>query len=367
MLRARLLAPVAAALLGAMPAGARTIVVHPGQSIQAAVNAARPGSTIVVMPGTYHEGGWPHAVTVAQDGIRLVGRARHGRPVVIERAGDQVNGIWVSPTDTVAAEDAELPPCGTSGARIHRSRIEGFTVRGFPGYGIFLACVDGFTIRHDTAVDDRTYSIFPIRSSKGRVTHNTASGTFTDACIYVGQSADVTVDHNRASDCQIGFQLENTTDVRMQRNRATGNTVGLIVDVIAYHQTLVAADNVVSHNVFADNNRMNSGPGSETGDLLPGLGVVITGADRTRLSHNLIEGNGLFGLALVSYCIGAPDACADPDLAVDPYPDGNRVVHNRFVSNAANVIFIPGRGTGNCFAGNRPSVLAADVDLPACP
>jgi parallel beta-helix repeat protein len=364
---ARLLAVVTTLLLVTSSARAARLVVRPGESIQAAVDRAAPGSTIVVLPGTYHEAGWMHAVTVTKDGIRLVGRPRRGHPVVIERAGTQDNGVWVSPTDTLAPQDAELPPCGVSGQRISNFRIEGFTVQGFPGYGVFLACVDGFTIRNNAAVEDRTYSIFPIRSSKGRVTRNTASATFTDACIYVGQSEDVVVDHNQASDCQIGFQLENTRNVRMHHNRATGNTAGLIVDVIAGHQTLIAADNVVADNVFADNNRANSGPGSDTGDLIPGIGVVIDGADRTLLSHNLIERNQLFGLTLVNFCIGNPQACTDPNLAIDPYPDGNRVVHNRFVSNNANVVLIPGTGQDNCFAGNRPNPLQAGVTLPPCP
>jgi nitrous oxidase accessory protein NosD len=356
----------ATSLLLAVP-GVAAVVVRPGQSIQAAVDGAQSGSTIVVLPGTYHETGWPHAVTVTKDDIRLVARPRRGRPVVIEQTAGQQNGIWVSPADTTAPEDAELPPCGVSGQRIAGFRVTGFTVKGFPGYGVFLACVDGFTIRDNTAVDDRTYSIFPVRSSKGRVTRNTASGTFTDACIYVGQSEDVVVDHNLASDCQIGFQLENTRNARMHHNRAMGNTAGLIVDVIADRQTLIAADNVVTDNVFVDSNRPNSGPDSDTGDLVPGIGVVIDGADRTLLSHNVIERNQLFGLTLVNFCIGDPVACAAPDLSIDPYPDGNRVVRNRFVANGTNVAFIPGAGRDDCFARNQPTPLQPSPALPSCP
>lgn len=363
----RTLAVVATSLLVASGAVAATVVVRPGQSIQAAIDGAAAGSTVVVMPGTYHESGWPHAVTVTKDGIRLLAKSRPGHPVVLERVGDQENGVWVSPTDTLMPDDAELPPCGDSGERIHDFTIKGFTVRGFPGYGVFLACVDGFLIRHNMAVEDRTYSIFPIRSSNGRVTRNMAAGTFTDACIYVGQSEDVVVDHNRASDCQIGFQLENTRNVEMRRNRSTGNTTGLIVDVIAYHQTLVAADNVVSHNLFSDNNRPNSGPGSETGDLVPGIGVVIDGADRTLLAHNRIERNQLFGLTLVNFCIGDSEACADPNLLIDPYPDGNRVVHNRFADDGGGVIVLAGAGSDNCFAHNRPRSFESSAQLPVCP
>ena len=39
----------------AAAAGGTTIVVNPGQSIQAAVNQAQPGDTVLVKPGVYHQ------------------------------------------------------------------------------------------------------------------------------------------------------------------------------------------------------------------------------------------------------------------------------------------------------------------------
>ena len=53
----------------ASPAGAAgAIIVRPGQSIQAAVDAAAPGTTIIVQRGTYAEN-----VEIATDGIKLHG------------------------------------------------------------------------------------------------------------------------------------------------------------------------------------------------------------------------------------------------------------------------------------------------------
>ena len=73
----------------------------------------------------------------------------------------------------------------------------------------------------------------------------------------------------------------------------------------------------------------------------------------------------LAGLTLVNYCLGAQD-CGDPNLAIDPNPDGNRVVGNRFSGNASNVLFLPGNGQGNCFAHNRPNPLVTTGTLPVC-
>lgn len=75
---ARLL--LSAALVGVLAplsAFAATITVAPGQSIQAALDYARPGDTVLVKPGTYHGG-----VHMAKDNIRLVSEVRAGAHII---------------------------------------------------------------------------------------------------------------------------------------------------------------------------------------------------------------------------------------------------------------------------------------------
>src|SRR5712692_9860751 len=143
-----------------LPSAPAAITVHPGDSIQAAVDAARPGTVISIEPGTYLQ-----TVTVAKPSIQLIGLNGRGG-VVIENPANADDGIAV----TAAGQGFVL---------------ENVTVARFADNGVLLTGVKGFRLAHVTAKDDGEYGIFPVFSSNGVIEHSSASG-HRDTGIYVG-------------------------------------------------------------------------------------------------------------------------------------------------------------------------------------
>jgi parallel beta-helix repeat protein len=376
---------VSVALLAAgMPAAARSIVVRSGGSIRAAIAQAAPGDRIEVLPGTYREGarGDLNAVTITKPGLELVGLARPGAPVVLENAGDQAFGIWVSPASSAGEgpqSDVEHPPCGLSGTTLRGFVLRGFTVRGFAVHGVHLACVDGFSLTDNHADANGVYGLFPIVSSHGVLAGNVATKTQTDAAIYVGQSDDVLIAANSVHDNLLGIEVENSRNCAVVANEAYANTLGIFVDILPFLERGTQESTLVAYNSVHDNNRPNTAEPDDILGVLPsGLGVLVAGGRSTTVLMNDVRNNGFTGIAVASLCLGLALQGSDcGGLDIDPDPRDDRIVGNRLVRNGtapqANPIFDAlkadlvwdGSGTGNCWSANV-FTSSTPAQLPPC-
>jgi parallel beta-helix repeat protein len=377
------LAPLAAALLWAGAAVARTHTVHPGQSIAAALAAAVPGDRILVLPGVYHEGaaGDLNALTLGKDGIVLEGHPAPGRPVVLENAGGQSFGIWVSPASssgTGPQADPEHPPCGLTGEHLTGFTLRGFTVRGFGVHGVHLACVDGFRLEQDVADGNTVYGLFPLASRHGVMLENEAMNTPKDAAIYVGQSEDVLIAGNRVHDNLLGIEVENSRRCQVLGNDVRHNTFGIFVDLLPNLETTVQSDTLVAWNVVADNTRPNSADPDDILGVVPaGIGILMVAADTTTVTGNRVTGNPYAGVSVTSLCLGLALQGLPCDVNIDPLSDGTRVVGNLVRGNGTVPLQDPlldalradlswdGTGTDNCW-GENAFGTSAPSPLPAC-
>jgi parallel beta-helix repeat protein len=363
--------------------GVQTVTVHPGQSIQAAVDAAAANTTIVVEPGVYHEStSGLSAVVVSKDGIQLVAQSTTDHPVVIENTGSQMNGIVVAPDDSVTISTdqhpGEHPPCGTNGHLIHGFTLRGFTVRGFDQFGVYLACVDGFTLSQNFTDADKLYSLFPVRSHHGTMSNNEAQNTTLDAAFYVGQSDHITITGNSSHQNLLGIEIENSSDITATNNQVFDNTLGIIADVMPGLQKTDQTNVLIANNDVHDNNHPNTGNAEDTSQTPPGTGIVLLGGSQVMVQHNQVRNNGFAGIIVASYCTGV-SPCTDLDI--DPDPKDCRVANNDLSGNgtmppadpleralAADLVW-DATGTGNCWTGNTPSAtvkLLHGRALPVC-
>lgn len=370
--------------LAATPISARTLVVHPGGSIRAALARALPSDRIVVLPGVYKEGsqGDLNALTITMDGISLLGLSTPGDPVVLENPGGQSFGVWVSPANSAGpgpeAND-ELPPCGVDGSLIHGFSISGFTLRGFQKHGLHLACVDGFHISKNVSEDNAVYGLFPVVSRNGFLTNNVVHGTALDAGIYVGQSDSVVIAGNRSENNLIGLEVENSRNCSVVGNELSGNTLGILVDILPFLEKKTQDTTLVANNKVHDNNRVNTGtPGDITAVIPSGTGILVLGGHAATVTLNKIENNGFAGIAVVSLCLGlALEGLPCTGLDVDPDPSGNHIILNVLENNGtipqtdpffdslrADLIW-DGSGSGNCWSDNQFATSTPSL-LPSC-
>lgn len=346
------LAGVSLAFPGA--ALARKIIVSDGDSIQAAVDAADPGDTILVRAGTYTgNAGNDSVVTVTKDDITI----RGSRNAVIDATGFEY-GIMVGDDAPIGSS---CPPITVTGFK-----LAGLTIQNATDTGVRLVGVDGFTLSRSAYIDNEEYGPFPVCSRNGLITKNFASG-HNDAAIYVGDDDNVHVTHNVATDNVVGAEIENSTNSEVTHNTFTGNTGGLLV-FVGPGLPMPFTDTVrVAHNVITNNNRTNTGSGSVAG-VPEGTGILIFGSDNVTVDHNLIVGNDSFGLAVT----GNFNVFLDP--RIEPFNDNLVVESNRIQGNGANpdplrtftpgadIIFLPDVFDPGPITGMPGALLLVDPD-----
>ena len=380
MVRRTALLVLALVLAFALPAEARTIHVHKGQSIQAAVDRAKAGDRIIVHAGTYREEGKPCpaisaqtcAVAIQKHGIKLIGRPSRRRPVVLKARNGQDAGIEVG-------RERSGDCLADASQRVHGSLISGLTVRGFDDFGVFLLCVDHWRITRVRAIDNGEYGTFPSHTLIGRLDHSFASGS-NDTGHYIGQSTRARVDHNVAKDNVSGFELENSSRIRADHNLASGNTGGILSFTLPGLDVKSNSDNRIDHNRVLRNNRKNTclDPEDTVCSVPAGTGILMLAVDRNVVDSNRVTGNKSYGIAVANYCVALGVSAEDcAALDIQPDPDDNRVIGNNAKQNGNNPdpsvpsVFTVDlawdlSGTGNCWSNNSAGTTFPSP-LPACP
>jgi Right handed beta helix region len=326
-LLALVLVILAAGLASAKPKGH---VVNPGESIQAAVDAAEPGDTIVVQKGVYNE-----TVVIEKDGISL-----RGVKAMLEPPSEPVEGPCEGAGFCVLG-DVDFQT-GEVSEYVEDVSISGFTIRNFPVYGIVgIGARDARFVKNHS-VDNGEYGITTFFSTGTKVISNVVSGA-EDAAIYVGDSpfANANIVHNETYDSASGILVRNALQGRITANNAHSNCVGIVFIADAPGP---AGEFDVNSNKVHDNT--GACPATAETPALSGVGIGLLGASDVEVHGNQILDN----------VPSDPRAFSGGVLAVRGIegtpPVDNTVTGNTILRNEPD-IFWDETGSGNRFEPNN--------------
>ena len=343
-----------------MAAKPKTITVKPGESIQAAVNAAAPGDTVKVQSGSYTEKGTTYCAPWV-DGYPKCTTVRQAAVLITKRLTLTASGpVTISSLSSTKSQlDDGIVALGNTTKYVDGLVITGFTVDGFAHSGIVTGYVSNFDIENNVTSNMGEMGIWPTLSANGQVKKNVAYGT-ADSALWVEASQNVRVIDNELYNAPTGLEVTISKDITMANNNIHDNTVGVGLYhpagaglPSAYWPTFEFRDWHVVNNYIHENNYGNVAGGGLTGELPPGIGVVIAGASDTDVQENRIENHALFGVAMIDWCVSQnnPFCTAVPSTVVppnglpevwqpntplqyrDPTVNDTRVVGNKFSGN----------------------------------
>ena len=334
-----LAAGIGAAVLGvAAPAYAASHTVHPGESIQAAIDAAQPGDSIKVRAGTYHEN-----LYVSKDNIELEG-AGAGQTILLPPD-------VATPSPCVSPDDGSIfgAVCvGLSDDPVEGFELEGFTIEGFAN-GAFLVNTVKAEVENNVFANNEEYGAFYNDSTGGNFHDNVAYGSH-EAGLYFGdaENADVKIDDNEVYDNAFGILIRDAANGRVRDNYAHDNGFGIFllnVDAPFEATGWKVRDNRVVHNSAV----FHLDEGGPQGFDVSGGGIVLAGASDNDIRENDVRDNTPSGPS----SLGSGGIALFDATPLGGTPSSNNLIRrNQLEGNEPYDINDQGGGTGNTFRRN---------------
>ncbi len=282
----------------------RTLTVEEGQTIQSVVDVARPGDTVMIPYGVYHEG-----MVVDLNGITILGIPNEaGEWPVLDGEGRLSEAIISSGSDF---------------------EIGYLQALHYTDNGILVEGATGVHIHHVHVEDTGTYGVYPVRSTDVLLENCSVVGA-KDAGLYVGQSENIIVRDSVVHDNVAGIEIENSVGAEVYNNRAYDNTVGILVFALPQLNSKVSLNTKVYDNIVENNNTPNFAKEGTTVSVVPaGAGIGLIGADHVEVYGNTITGNKSGGIGIFSLLI----AFEVSDVDIGPRPENIYVHDNTFENN----------------------------------
>jgi len=293
----------------------QTITVKAGELIQAAVDRARPGDIIEVMPGVYKE-----EVKIDLDNITL-------RGISASTAPGAPGGV---PRPVLDGEKKLSDGVLATGSNF---LIENFDIRHYIANGVVAQHARNVTFRNLAIDDTGLYGVYPVSCTGVRIERCVATG-IADAALYVGQSRDIVVRDSEAYNNVTGIEIENSVNAVVENNYVHDNTGGILVFILPNNPSKAGHNCIVRNNRVINNNHANfASPNSIVANVPPGTGVMVMAADNNEVTGNEIRGNDCYGVAVFSLEVAFEKGTA---FDVGPVPENNWIHDNTYSDNGRN-------------------------------
>ncbi len=353
------------------------------KTIQDAVDASGKNATIKVEPGKYVEG--VIAKGKKHDGLTIKGTDKNPKKVILEGKNAK-------------ADDGGVANNGIEATNIKGFTVMNLTVRNFAANGIFVrdsnpmngdtssSCSD-YLMKNIFASYNRAYGLYAFGCAGGRMTKSTGVG-HGDSAFYVGATPPLPkpdwtkLDHLDGHGNVQGYTGTNARWIEITQSNFYNNGLGVVPNTLDSEPYEPATDYKIHHNAIFWNNynyflpnskvkTVSDGLGEIDGQTIQfptGVGIIVLGAEGSKIYDNDIFGNFKWGVAVVSNPLNEGDNAISNNTEVT----GNRFGRNGTDTNAFD-LFSQGSGKGNCFSDNgtvtlEPSPLTPDATLyPPCP
>lgn len=240
-------------------------------TIQAAVDAAAEGDSVVIAPGVYNE-----SITVNTPGLRIRGTDRNG--VVLDGQTTLEVGFEVK-SDRVV--------------------VENMTVHSYKEHGVRWFEQTGYWGRYVTAYNNGLYGLFAFGSRCGQFDHSFTSGN-ADSGFYIGECypCDARIHDVHAFQNAIGYSGTNAGGNLVIRDSVWDeNALGLVPNSLDGEERPPQRGATFQNNVIHNNNKIDA-PGVGIAGQYFGGGIVIAGGTNNSVTGNTITDHALAGIAV---------------------------------------------------------------------
>ena len=328
-------------------------------TIQEAVDAADPGSLILIAPGVYEE-----EVNVTTDDLVIRGLDRN--ETILDGNFEMENGIRVLEADGVA--------------------IENLTAQNYTRNGFFWTGVDRYRGSYLNAIRNGDYGVYAFGSTNGVLEHSYASGS-PDAGFYIGQCfpCDAVIDNVISEWNGLGYSGTNSGgNLYIINSTWRYNRAGIVPNSGSYEGCAPETESTLVGNIVHD----NGNPDTDAIDaalLANRNGIVIAGGNDNVIERNLVFNHEVSGIALAPFPEDDPigpvverpaegcteDAVPVPDEELagleNPllwFPNRNSVIGNVITDSGEwDLVVIAEATEENCFADNDYTVSSpADIE-----